>query len=194
MRTLLAFALTLFLSAAALAEPASLKDGEVLRGRFVQERHLKGFTQPARSEGSFVVVGGAGLIWRAETPFAMSTVITPAGLVQSVGRSETLRLQASRMPFLSRLYAMMSGAVAGDWTALEEDFTVSRAGSKVTMKPKRPDPNHPVQSIVAKVTRLVDEVDIIRPEGDFDHLVFSEQKIGGSVTAEETAILGKIGR
>lgn len=187
-------ALFLLFALPALADPAQMKDGEVLRGRFVQERHLNGFSQPARSEGTFVVVAGAGLIWRAETPFAMSTVITPAGLVQNVGRTETLRLQSSRMPFLSRLYAMMSGAVAGDWSQLEEDFTVSRAGAKVTLKPRRPDSSQPIQAIVAKVGRLVEEVDILRPEGDFDHLVFSEQKLGGTVTPEETAILGKAGK
>ena len=111
----------LLLSVVAQAEPAALKAGDVLRGRFVQERHMQGFAKPIRSEGTFLVAPGRGLIWRAESPFAVTTVVTPSGLVQSVNGAETTRLAAARLPFLTRLYDMMGGALAGDWQALSVD-------------------------------------------------------------------------
>jgi hypothetical protein len=184
-------------SAGASAQTATLAEGEVLRGHFVQERHLQGFAQPVRSEGSFVLVPGRGLIWRAEKPFPVVTVVTPAGLVQSVGGTETTRLPASRLPFLTRLYHMMGGAMAGDWRALEGEFTVARepAGkaTRITLTPRRADDPTAtaIKSIAATVEHYVETVDIVRPGGDFDHLTFSAQVLSsGPPSAAESAALG----
>ncbi len=86
-----------------------LTTGQVLRGRFVQERHMRGFNAPLRSEGHFVLAPGKGLIWRAEKPFSVTTIITAAGLVQEAGGTETLHLPSAKLPFLSRLYDLLGG-------------------------------------------------------------------------------------
>ncbi|HLO76831.1 MAG TPA: LolA-related protein [Magnetospirillum sp.] len=190
-KRLLALALLLFASPAA-ADPMVLKDGDVLRGRFVQERFMQGFAKPVRSEGSFVVVPGHGLIWRAEAPFAVTTVVTPAGLVQSVDGAETTRLAAARLPFLSRLYDMMGGALAGDWRALEGTFQVTREPGKVALAPKSKDDPTAAQiaGITARLSRFVDEVEIEKPSGDRDRLRFTDQVLnGGALTPDEAALL-----
>src|SRR5580700_533468 len=69
---------------AADAAPSTLKASEILRGRFVQDRQLAGFAKPLQTEGTFVLVPGRGLIWRASTPFQSTTVITPDGIVGQV--------------------------------------------------------------------------------------------------------------
>lgn len=175
----LAALILLLTAASAQAEPAVLTSGDVLRGRFVQERHMQGFANPIRSEGAFVVAPGRGLIWRAETPFAVTTVVTPTGLVQSVAGAETTRLPASRLPFLSKLYDMMAGALAGDWKALEGSFTVNRGAGTVLLNPLRADDPTAAQilSISARMSRFVDEVEIKKPNGDFDRLVFKDQAL-----------------
>ncbi len=61
---------------------APLKKGQILRGRFEQFRTLKGFGAPLKSAGSFTLAVERGLIWRAETPFAMMTVMTGNGLLR----------------------------------------------------------------------------------------------------------------
>ncbi len=179
--------------AAMAVEPATLAEGQVLRGRFVQERHLQGFAQPVRSEGSFLLAPGRGLIWAAEQPFAVTTVVTAAGLVQSVGGAETVRLAAARLPVLSRLHAMMAGALAGDWRALEAEFEVIRepAGprQRIILTPRRAQDNAPSR-IVALVGRFVDEVDIERSGGDRDHLAFNGQVLSaGPLRADEAKAL-----
>ena len=172
-----------------LADTAVLKDGDVLRGHFVQERHMQGFAAPLRSEGSFVVAPGRGLIWRAETPFAITTVVTPAGLVQSVDGAETSRLSTSRIPFLASLYDMLTAALAGDWGGLEGAFTVARTGDRVFLTPLRADdPNIP--SIKARLGRFVEEVEITKPGGDRDRLVFTDQLLNARpLDAAEAAAL-----
>jgi len=192
-RCLLLLLLTVVTGATGLrAEPAMLSDGDVLRGHFVQERHMQGFANPIRSEGSFVVAPGRGLIWRAETPFAVTTVVTPAGLVQSVEGTETTRLAAARLPFLSRLYDMMAGALGGDWRALEGVFTITRSADRVSLVPARADDPTAAQiaGITARLGRFVDAVEIKKPGGDFDRLTFTAQTLNARpLDAAEAAML-----
>lgn len=171
------------LSARAAGPEGSLREGQSLRGRFVQERRLQGFNAPLRSEGTFVLAVGKGLIWRAEKPFAITTAISPAGLVQDVGGNETMRLPSSRLPFLSRLYGMLGGALAGDWQAMAQDFTVQKFGNaqswQVILTPRNgPDPvTMPFSAITAKGGRFVDTVTIAKPDGDYDQLTFLDQTL-----------------
>src|SRR5262245_59198073 len=104
--------------------------GESLRGRFIQERHLQGFQRPLRSEGAFLLVPDRGLIWRAEQPFAVTTVITPSGVVQEVDGNEPQDRPKTQAPFIGQLYGMMSAALAGDWTALRNHFAVTQQGDE----------------------------------------------------------------
>ncbi len=171
--------------------PVALQPGEVLRGGFVQERRLTGFTGALRTEGHFVLASGRGLIWQAETPFAVRTVITPAGLTQRIGDEDTLRLSAARIPFLARLADMLAGTLARDWRALEQDFVLVRSGDsaawQVVLTPRRPpDPaGMPFERIVVRGGRLVDMVEMARPGGDADTVRFHDQVVGHSALHED---------
>lgn len=175
--------------------PQALPEGEILRGRFVQERHLTGLASPLRSEGSFLLAKKKGLLWRGEKPFNTVVVITPAGLLQMVNGGEVQRLSATRLPFLSRFYDMLSGALAGDWTAMERDFMVERRGEgdswKIVLTPRRAE--DPVaaqlQSITVSGKKFVDAVEIHRANGDWENLTFLDQRISSAPLAPEDARL-----
>jgi hypothetical protein len=175
--------------------------GDVLRGRFVQERHLKGFARPLRSEGSFVLAPGRGLIWRTETPFPVTTVITAQGLVQEVDGRETLRMPAARLPFLARLYDMFTGSLAGDWRVLENQFAVQRSGDdrawtvNLAPRPGTDPTTMPVRAVELKGSTYVDTVRIDKPDGDHDRLTFLGQSLSrGPLSAAETALLAQAQR
>lgn len=175
------------------AEPVTLKAGEILRGHFVQDRYLTGFARPVRSEGSFVLAPGQGLIWRGEKPFAVVTVITAAGMSQSLGGKETMRLSAAKAPFLARLHDVMAGAMAGDWRILEGDFVVTQDNDRVSLTPRRPDLLQSVKSIHARIGRFVDEVEVEKSEGDRDRLLFSGQSVEqGTLSGDEAAAFAAI--
>src|SRR5689334_18443771 len=127
--------LNLVFAFSAMAPPASaepaikvtpLAKGQVLRGRFTQLRFLEGFEAPLKSSGTFFLAPGLGLIWKTEAPFALITVMSPAGLVQEVGGRETMRMPSARMPFMSKLYAMLGGALTGDWEGLSSAFSITQ--------------------------------------------------------------------
>ena len=187
--------------AAAQAPYRAVKPGEVLRGRFTQERRIKGFDRPLISSGAFVLAPGLGLIWRTERPFAIDTVITAAGLVQEVGGSETTRLTAARLPFLGRLYDLLGGALSGDWHALGSQFEMTQHGDAshwdLTLVPRAGlDPMAmPFRSITLRGGQFLDEVSIARLNDDSDRLVFSDQTLGGGGLSEaEAARLREAGR
>jgi hypothetical protein len=161
--------------------PLTLKFGEILRGRFVQERQLAGFAKPLRTTGTFVLVPGRGLIWRALTPFQDTTVITPDGILGQVNGQETMRLLASRMPGLGHFYDVLGAAVSGNVAPLEQTFVVKRSESpgswQLLLTPLHPD--SPTMSQIKSMTvtgrRFVDTVEVDKDGGDIDRLSFLDQ-------------------
>lgn len=182
-------------------EPKPLADGEILRGNFTQERVLQGFDAPLRSAGTFVLAPGKGLIWRTEKPFAVVTLMTEDGLAQQSDGTTTLNVPASRAPIMAGLYDMLTGALAGDWTAMDKDFVVQRSdvGGKwhLALKPRNGTPSAamPVTGIEVSGQSFVEQVVIEKQGGDTDCLVFNDQeRAAGALTAEEQALLGTVGK
>jgi hypothetical protein len=177
----------------AAAPKTVLQAGEVLTGRFVQERHMTGFSSALRTTGRFLLAPGKGLIWRAETPFPVTTVITADGLLQEAGGSESTRLPAAKLPFLTHLYDMLGGALSGDWHALETDFNVAATGSdrtwQVILTPHgAADPiGLRIRSITVTGGQFVDHVQIVKPDGDSDDLTFLAQALSSAPLAADDA-------
>lgn len=179
----------------------AITGSSTLRGKFVQERRLQGFQAPLRSEGRFMLAPGRGLIWQTLTPFAVTTVITAAGLVQDSDGAETMRLPAARLPFLAKLYDMLGGALAGDWQALGREFTVVRSGDaaawQVDLQPRTPPDaaSMPIRAIRIAGGRFVEQVDLMKEGGDSDSLRFTGQTLSTAPPdAAEIAQLAGVGR
>ncbi len=176
-----------------------LRPNEILRGRFTQDRYLKGFAKPIRSEGSFALLPGRGLIWKTEKPLASTTVITPSGLLQVADGQELTRLPTSRLPFLARLFDILGAALGGDWSGMSGSFTVSQSkeatGTRLTLTPVSKDEAvlSRIQSIVVTARQFAETVDILRGEDDFDRITFSSQATDGAgPTDDEKALFAAI--
>src|SRR5882762_433526 len=108
---MVAIALLSSVSFAQVAMGPTLAPGETLHGRFVQARNLKGIASTLKSEGSFVLAPGKGLIWRIEDPIQTITIITPAGIRQIMNGSEVQSIDAAKVPFVAHFYDMLDGAL-----------------------------------------------------------------------------------
>ena len=185
--------------AAPAVEVTPLAKGQVLRGRFEQLRFLQGFQAPLKSSGTFFLAPGLGLIWKTEAPFALTTVMSPAGLVQEVNGRETMRMPSARIPFMSKLYAMLGGALTGDWEGLSSAFNITHKadgkGWRLKLEPIRADdPEMPIRAIDLHGSRFLEDVDLIKLNGDHDRLVFLNQKLeSASPTPEESQLLARAG-
>ena len=179
------------------AQSLALGDGEVLRGRFLQQRFLKGFNAPLTSTGSFILAPDRGLIWRGEAPFALLTAMSSGGLVQRVVGGVTTSYPASKLPLLAQLYEVFSAALAGDWDKLGSIFEVQRKGSpenwQVMLIPRKSDGGMPLQSVEVQGARYVNTVVVMRVNGDSDRIEFSGQTASREpLDAEATELLGMI--
>jgi Outer membrane lipoprotein carrier protein LolA-like len=200
-RRLLLSLATVLPAVAVRAQFQGVAKGEVLRGRFTQERQLKGFDRPLISSGNFALAPGLGLIWRTEHPFAVVTLITAAGLVQEVDGTETTRLAATRVPFLARLYDLLGAALLGDWQVLDRQFQVTRHGDPrqwdLTLVPLAgADPlTVPFRSVTLHGGKFLDEVRIVRLDDDADRLAFSGQTLsGGGLSEADAGLLRRAGK
>lgn len=201
-RILLALAFLLGSGAVSAAQqPAgfvAVKPDESLSGRFVQERHLRGATGPLRSEGTFVLAPEKGLIWRAETPFAIVSIITAGGIVQTIDGAEAMRLPAARLPFLRQFFDMISGALAGDLAAMEREFTVARSSEgerwRAVLQPRRRDDPAAgrIVSIALSGRRFLETVELRRADGDGETLSFSDQAVASGVAPDDGKLFGHV--
>lgn len=182
------------LPALAASAPQSVTSNQMLRGHFSQERQMTGFAKPLKSEGSFALLPGRGLIWRNEKPFVNTTVISSGGIVQLAGTQETMRLNATRVPGLAQLYLVLSAALSGETAPLKKSFAVERnespSGWEVSLKPLNPALQAQIKMLVLKGDRYVESVEIDRASGDSDHITFSAHSVTKpELTAEESAVL-----
>lgn len=158
--------------------PVRLAAGDVLRGKFVQERHLEGFSAPLKTTGQFLLAPEKGLIWRAEAPFATTTVMTSRGILQRNEDVETLNLSAGQVPIMAQLYDALGGALAGDLGQLERSFEVERrtdaSGWRLILKPRAVG-DAEVREIRIDGNRFVEHVEVFKGSGDRDRLTFLDQ-------------------
>jgi Outer membrane lipoprotein carrier protein LolA-like len=189
------------IGAAMAEEPERIAPGQVLRGQFVQEREMQGFSAPLKTTGDFVLAPGSGLIWQAKEPFAVTTVMTANGVSQRNGDVQMLDLPASKAPFLAQLYDILGGALAGDPQSLEQHFDVKRSEGAdgwrlvLTPKPQGAGIAMPVKEIEITGHRFVDQVVLQKDGGDRDRLTFSGQSLDrGPLDAEETKLLTRVGQ
>jgi len=187
------------IGAASADQAQQLAPGQVLRGQFIQERLLTGFSASLKTTGNFVLAPGQGLIWQALKPFAVTTVMTAEGISQKNGNVELLNLPASKAPFLARLYDILGGALAGDQQPLERFFEVKRnedaGGWHLVLTPRQNAGSEALafKEIRIDGSRFVDHVTIEKDSGDRDQLTFVGQALDGApLSAQEAQLLASV--
>ena len=173
----------------------SLAPGQTLYGRFIQERYLKGFTSPLKTEGDFVVAPELGIIWRSERPVRSVTVITAAGMRRIVDGSEVQRFASAKAPAFAHMYEVLDRVILGDWSAIQQDFAVESTGDRLAWRviliPLRSRGllAARLKSAILAGNGRIDSVDINRANGDSEHVAFLNQVVLSSALTDSDAHL-----
>lgn len=119
----------------------SLAQAQVVRGAFVQQRHLTGLAKPLESDGRFLFARGTGIEWHTEQPFDSQFILTESGMTQRDEGGETLRVSVADQPALTVVARVFFALFALDFDALSQDFTMTGADTKggpwrLVLKPK----------------------------------------------------------
>jgi hypothetical protein len=104
------------------ATAQSLGKAKVVRGKFLQRRHLADLAQPLESSGVFLFARAAGIEWHTELPFDSQFVLAEAGITQRDEGGVSFRMKASEQPALAVVSRVFFALFALDLDALSHDF------------------------------------------------------------------------
>lgn len=105
---------------ARLAEPA------VVRGPFIQEKHLRALPHPLTSNGRFVLARAHGLLWQLRSPLQQDYRIDAQGIARRVDGQWQLQPGQGVAAQQSRLFLAV---LQGDRSGLERDFQLNLSGT-----------------------------------------------------------------
>lgn len=128
----LAAAVLLMVTTIAMAQPfdlpqlaEQLSGPAVVRGDFIQEKHLRALPQPLTSHGRFVLARDHGLLWLLQQPIRQDYRITPQGIAR---RGEQGWQAVDPQGGSARQNQLFLAVLSGDTQALQRDFDLQLNG------------------------------------------------------------------
>lgn len=170
--------------------------GDVVRGDFVQEKHLAELDQPLISKGRYVIARDHGLIWRVQDPLTTTLIISQRALLQRSQGQETLRISADKQPGLSVVTAVLLAVFQADTERLKNYFEIESlpadAGNwALQLQPKQASVAEFISSVKIAGGKNIERIDIAEAGGDRSVLrLTSAQADPAGLRAEEKSEFG----
>ncbi len=148
-----------------------VQDAPVVRGGFEQLKTVKGFKQPLRSGGDFIVARGKGIVWHVLRPFESVLVVKPDSL-QSRGSDGkvTMQMRAQDEPVLRTVNAMLFAVMSANLVELAQHFEVTgqvvAKGWSLHLVPRDPMLAQWLSAVDLQGNQFVQEVKLQEARGD----------------------------
>jgi len=145
---------------------AQLTAAPVVRGKFVQEKHLRALPQPLVSRGDFVLATGQGMLWQLRSPLVQTLRITPQGIARQLPDG-TWQAAPNGNNRETRLFLALLG---GDTQGLAENFNLELDGSatdwRMHMTPNSLILRQIFTDIEIRGGALVQQIELRETQGD----------------------------
>lgn len=139
---------------------------QVLRGDFVQEKHLRGLPQPLRSHGRFVL-SRDGLLWDLDKPLPRRYRISPQGV--ALWQDGRWQVQGNQ-DAAARQSRLFLSVLQGDQQGLREEFDLQVQGSEddwlLSLLPKSLLLKQIFQRIEVRGGQYVRSIELLESQGD----------------------------
>ncbi|MGF6938236.1 outer membrane lipoprotein-sorting protein [Paraburkholderia sp. UCT70] len=175
--------------AAHLAQPKGV------RAQFTQTQTLAAMKQPLVSYGTLLFFRERGVIWRIDTPYKATYVITDAGVAQvdaSGRRVSTHSAQGTRG--VAQVSKMMRAMLGGDLSALYSQFDVSAEGSaaqwRMRLTPNQPQLAQSIKGLDMSGGDYLQNLRITLANGDVTKLEFANSTAVAEPTPDERSLFG----
>ncbi|WPC05587.1 outer membrane lipoprotein carrier protein LolA [Pseudomonas benzenivorans] len=146
---------------------AQLATQAVVRGPFIQEKHLRALDRPLSSRGQFVLSAERGLLWKLRSPLQLDYRIDEQGVARRTAdgwqplAGQDMAAQQSRL-FLAVL--------RGDRSGLERDFEPRLSGSsdawKLQLRPRSLLLKQVFDVIHIQGGAQVERIELLETQGD----------------------------
>jgi hypothetical protein len=178
--TALAQAFDLEQLSAQLAKPA------LLRGAFIQEKHLRALPQPLTSKGLFVLSAEHGLLWQLRSPLQQDYRIDATGIAR---RTEQGWQQQAGQDSAGQQSRLFLAVLRGDHAGLARDFEPRLVGSadawQLTLTPRSALLKQIFSAIRIHGGALVERIELQEAQGDSTLLRLPDSRPGDSLSTQE---------
>lgn len=165
---------------AQLAKPA------LVRGPFMQEKHLRALVQPLVSKGQFVLSREFGLLWFLRSPLQQDYRIDATGIARRSPQGWQLQPGQDVAGQQSRLFLAV---LKGDHSGLAQDFDLQLQGSstawKLQLLPRSLLLKQIFSAIQIQGGALVERIELQEVQGDRTVLLMPASQPEDSLTEQE---------
>ncbi|WP_289538913.1 outer membrane lipoprotein carrier protein LolA [Pseudomonas sp. SO81] len=165
---------------AQLAKPA------VVRGPFVQEKHLRALPTPLTSQGQFTLSRDHGLLWLLQKPLKQDYRIDDAGIARRTGEGWQQQPGQDVAAQQSRLFLAV---LKGDRSGLERDFDLKLSGEHNAWRLELTPHSLLLKQIFSAIRidggALVERIELIETQGDRTVLKMPQSQAGDALTEQE---------
>lgn len=163
-----------------------LSSHAVVRGPFIQEKHLRAMAQPLTSRGQFVLAADAGLLWQLQSPITQDYRINTAGIAKRTSNGWQAQPGSDAAAQQSRLFLAL---LRGERSGLEDDFELQLQGASndwtLTLTPRAVFLKQIFSRIEIQGAQLVQRIELFETQGDRTLLKLPNSQAANALTNAE---------
>lgn len=172
-----------------------LAQAKGVRAQFTQTQTLAAMKQPLVSTGSLLFLRERGVIWRIDTPYKATYVITDAGVAEINANGQRVTAHSAQgTRGVAQVSKMMRAMLGGDLSALYSQFDVQAEGSaahwRMQLTPNQPQLAQSIKGLQMSGGDFLQSLRIALANGDTTQLEFSKSEAVSEPAAAERSLLG----
>jgi len=165
-----------------------------VRAQFTQTQTLSAMKQPLVSTGMLVFQRDRGVIWRVDTPYAATYVITDAGVAEVDANGRRIRTKSAQgVRGVAQVSKMMRAMLGGDLSALYSQFDVDAEGSAsdwtLGLKPNQPQLAQAIKGLHMTGGAFLRSLRIDLANGDVTRIEFTKSEAADDLPPAERTLL-----
>lgn len=165
---------------------AQLAKPTVVRGPFIQEKHLRALPKPLTSQGEFVLSRDAGLLWQLRSPLTQDYRIDANGIARRTPQGWQLQPGQDVAAQQSRLFLAV---LQGDHSGLARDFDLKLTGEPSAWQLELTPHSLLLKQIFSSIRidggALVERIELHETQGDRTLMRMPQSQAGDALSAQE---------
>ena len=165
---------------------AQLAKPTVVRGPFIQEKHLRALPKPLTSQGEFVLSRDAGLLWQLRSPLTQDYRIDANGIARRTPQGWQLQPGQDVAAQQSRLFLAV---LQGDHSGLARDFDLKLTGEPSAWQLELTPHSLLLKQIFSSIRidggALVERIELHETQGDRTLMRMPQSQAGDVLSAQE---------
>ena len=165
---------------------AQLAKPTVVRGPFIQEKHLRALPKPLTSQGEFVLSRDAGLLWQLRSPLTQDYRIDANGIARRTPQGWQLQPGQDVAAQQSRLFLAV---LQGDHSGLARDFDLKLTGEPSAWQLELTPHSLLLKQIFSSIRidggAFVERIELHETQGDRTLMRMPQSQAGDALTDQE---------